>query len=116
MIVSAILAALVAVLHLMFMVLEMFLWDKPVGLRIFPQSPEQARATKLLALNQGLYNGFLAAGLIWGLLLKDDGAPVLVFFLGCVILAGIFGGFTINKRIMLVQALPAALAMFFLLL
>ncbi|MCP4862215.1 MAG: DUF1304 domain-containing protein [Planctomycetes bacterium] len=108
---SAILVAIVALLHLWFLILEMFLWDKPLGLRIFGQSKEQARATKLLAMNQGLYNGFLAAGLIWGLLLHTDGAAVQIFFLSCVIIAGFFGGYTVNKRIISVQAVPAAIAL-----
>ena len=75
--IAAVLIALVALLHLYFLVLEMFLWDKPFGLRVFGQRPEQARATKLLAMNQGLYNGFLAAGLLWSLLLGDDATAML---------------------------------------
>jgi len=94
----------------------MFLWDKPFGLRVFGQRPEQARVTKVLAMNQGLYNGFLAAGLIWSLLLGDDGTEIAVFFLGCVMVAGLFAGMTVNKGIFLVQCLPAAAAMLALLL
>jgi len=105
------LIAAVAALHLYFLVLEMFLWDKPIGLRVFGQTQEQARASKVLAANQGLYNGFLAAGLIWSLWLGADGRSIALFFLGCVVLAGTFGGFTANRRILLVQALPAAVAL-----
>ncbi|HKX95946.1 MAG TPA: DUF1304 domain-containing protein [Methylibium sp.] len=103
--------ALVALLHLYFLVLEMFLWDKPAGLRAFRQTPEQAAATKVLAANQGLYNGFLAAGLLWGLLLGADGRAVKLFFLGCVLVAGLYGAATASRKILLVQALPAALGL-----
>lgn len=105
--------ALVALLHLAFLVLEMFLWDKPFGRRVFRLTPEFAAASKSLAANQGLYNGFLAAGLIWGLSLGAAGQAIQVFFLGCVIVAGIFGAVTVNVRILWVQALPglAALAL-----
>ena len=102
---------LVAALHIYFLVLEMFLWDKPAGLRVFRQTPEQAAATKVLAANQGLYNGFLAAGLIWGLLLGPDGFGVKIFFLTCVIVAGLYGAATANKKILYVQALPALVAL-----
>src|SRR5438270_14081910 len=84
----------VAVLHLGFLVLEMFLWTKPFGLRTFRLSPEIAQASAGLAANQGLYNGFLAAGLLWGVSGGDAAYPIKLFFLGCVIVAGIFGGFT----------------------
>lgn len=103
--------ALVALLHLYFLVLEMFLWDKPAGLRAFGQTPEQAAATKVLAANQGLYNGFLAAGLLWGLLLGADGRAVKLFFLGCVLIAGLYGAATASRKILVVQALPAALGL-----
>ena len=103
--------ALVALLHLYFLVLEMFLWDKPAGLRAFRQTPEQAAATKVLAANQGLYNGFLAAGLLWGLLLGADGRAVKLFFLGCVLVAGLYGAATASRKILYVQALPAALGL-----
>ena len=102
---------LVALLHLYFLVLEMFLWDKPAGLRAFRQTPEQAAATKVLAANQGLYNGFLAAGLLWGLLLGADGRAVKLFFLGCVLVAGLYGAATASRKILVVQALPAALGL-----
>jgi putative membrane protein len=108
---AEILVALVALLHVWFLVLEMFLWDKPLGLKTFGQTPESAATTKVLAANQGLYNGFLAAGLAWGLYLGDAGHGVKVFFLGCVIVAGVFGAATVGKKILFVQALPAAIAM-----
>jgi len=101
----------VAALHLCFFALEMFLWDKPIGRRVFGLSADYAKASKTLAANQGLYNGFLAAGLIWGLALGAAGHPIIIFFLGCVIIAGIFGGVTANRKIIFVQALPGALAM-----
>lgn len=102
--------ALVALLHVGFLVLEMFLWETPAGLRIFRQTPEAARASRVLAANQGLYNGFLAAGLAWGLALGDAGLQVKLFFLGCVVVAGAFGAATANRRILYVQALPAVIA------
>ena len=99
---------IVALLHLWFLVLEMFLWDKPFGRRTFRMSPEKAAATRQLAMNQGLYNGFLAAGLLWGLLAGDD---VKIFFLACVIAAGVFGALTASRAILWVQALPGLLAL-----
>jgi len=103
--------ALVALLHAWFLVLEMFLWDKPFGRRTFGLTPEFATASRRLAANQGLYNGFLAAGLVWGLTLGAAGNPVKIFFLACVIAAGVFGGFTASRKILLVQALPGAIAL-----
>ena len=103
--------ALVALLHLYFMVLEMYFWDKSLGRRAFGLTPEFAAASKSLAANQGLYNGFLAAGLVWGLLPGDGGHAIKLFFLGCVVIAGIFGAVTANKKILFVQALPGAVAM-----
>ena len=103
-----VLVGLVALLHLYFLVLEMFLWTTPRGMRVFGTTPEFAAASKPLAANQGLYNGFLAAGLIWGLFAGD---PVKIFFLACVIVAGAFGAATVNLRILWVQALPAAIAL-----
>jgi putative membrane protein len=103
--------ALVALLHVYFLVLEMFLWDKPFGMRIFRITPEFAKATKALAANQGLYNGFLAAGLAWGLVLGTAGDPIKIFFLLCVIVAGVVGATTVNLRVLWVQALPAATAL-----
>ncbi|HWK83276.1 MAG TPA: DUF1304 domain-containing protein [Caldimonas sp.] len=105
-----ILVAVVALLHVWFLVLEMFLWDKPTGLRTFRQTPEAAATTKVLAANQGLYNGFLAAGLFWGIGLGGAGFAVKLFFLGCVIVAGVFGAATVGRKILFVQALPAAIA------
>ena len=109
--VALIAVALVALLHLYFLVLEMFLWDKPAGLRAFGHTPEAAAASKVLAANQGLYNGFLAAGLIWGLSLGTQGTPVLVFFLLSVLIAGLYGGWTASRKILFVQALPAVIAL-----
>ena len=103
--------ALVAVLHAYFLVLEMFLWDRPTGMRVFGLTPEFAAASKSLAANQGLYNGFLVAGLLWGIGAGESGFSIKVFFLGCVIVAGVFGAFTANRKILLVQALPGALAL-----
>ncbi|HEU0290069.1 MAG TPA: DUF1304 domain-containing protein [Burkholderiales bacterium] len=103
--------ALVALLHVYFLVLEMFLWDKPFGMRIFRLTPDFAKATKALAANQGIYNGFLAAGLAWGLMLGSAGDPIKIFFLCCVIVAGAVGAATVNLRILWVQALPAAIAL-----
>lgn len=111
-VVARVVIGLVALLHAYFLVLEMFLWDKPAGLRAFGQTPASAAATKVLAANQGLYNGFLAAGLIWGLLAADPvGFQVTVFFLACVIVAGLYGAATVSRRILVVQALPAAIAL-----
>ena len=103
--------ALVALLHAYFLVLEMFLWDKPYGMRTFKLTPEFAAASKGLAANQGLYNGFLVAGLVWGLYLGDAGIHVKVFFLACVIVAGLFGGATVNRKILFVQAIPGIIAL-----
>jgi putative membrane protein len=103
--------ALVALLHVYFLVLEMFLWDKPAGMRTFRLTPEKAAATKMLAANQGLYNGFLAAGLAWGLLLGPAGHDLKVFFLACVLVAGLFGAATASRRNLYVQAAPAALGL-----
>ena len=103
-----ILVALVALLHLWFLVLEMFLWDKPLGRKTFRMTPEHAAATRTLAANQGLYNGFLAAGLLWGLVAGD---PVKIFFLCCVVAAGVFGAFTVSRRIFWIQAAPALAAL-----
>jgi putative membrane protein len=104
-------AGLVALLHGYFLVLEMFLWDKPKGMRTFGLTPEKAAMTKSLAMNQGLYNGFLAAGLFWGLSLGASGNPIKIFFLLCVIVAGLYGGFTASRKIIFIQAVPAAIAL-----
>ncbi|WP_345786293.1 DUF1304 domain-containing protein [Dyella sp.] len=106
---ASIVIALVALLHVYFLVLEMFLWDKPAGRRAFGLSAEFAAQSKTLAANQGLYNGFLAAGLVWAL--ATQRVDVAMFFLGCVLIAGIYGGFTASRKILLVQALPAAIGL-----
>src|SRR5438309_3866680 len=103
--------ALVAVLHFGFLVLEMFLWTRPLGLRTFGTTPDFARASKALAANQGLYNGFVATGLGWGLILGDAGSSIKIFFLGRVVVAGVFGGFTASRKILWAQALPGAVAL-----
>ncbi|WP_255589927.1 DUF1304 domain-containing protein [Marinicella meishanensis] len=102
---------LVALLHLYFMVLEMFFWTKPLGLKAFGLTQEQADQSQTLAANQGLYNGFLAAGLIWGLWLGAAGFHIKLFFLTCVLIAGIYGAVTANRKILFVQALPAAVGL-----
>jgi putative membrane protein len=111
--IANILVALVALLHVYFLVLEMFLWSKPLGLKTFGQSLERATDTAVLAANQGLYNGFLAAGLIWGLVHPTPGFgfQIKAFFLACVIVAGVYGAATVSRRILFVQAAPAALAL-----
>jgi putative membrane protein len=103
--------ALVALLHVYFLVLEMFLWDKPTGLRTFGHTAEHAAASKVLAANQGLYNGFLAAGLVWGLSMGVAGTGVTIFFLVCVIIAGVYGAATASRKILFVQALPGTIAL-----
>lgn len=107
--VAKVLAGLVAVEHVGIMVLEMFFWDHPVGRRVFGMTPEVSAASRVLAANQGLYNGFLAAGLFWGL--GRGERRITMFFLGCVVIAGLFGGFTAKTSILVTQALPAALAL-----
>jgi putative membrane protein len=102
---------LVACIHVYILVLEMFLWDKPKGLKVFGLTQEFATSTKVLAANQGLYNGILAAGLFWGLILGDAGGSIKVFFLSCVVIAGIYGAATANRRILFVQAMPAAMGL-----
>lgn len=107
--VANVLTGLVALSHVGFLILEMFFWDHPVGRRIFGMTPEVSASSATLAANQGLYNGFLAAGLIWAL--GADRRDLKVFFLGCVIVAGVFGGLTAKTSILLTQALPAAVAL-----
>ena len=109
--IALVLVAVVALIHVYFLVLEMFLWTRPTGRRIFGTTPEFAEASKALAANQGLYNGLLAAGLAWGVGLGADGLAVQTFFLACVIVAGVYGAFTVSRKILLVQALPAAVAL-----
>jgi putative membrane protein len=101
--------ALVALLHLAFLVLEMFLWTKPLGLKVFRNTPEKAEMTRVLAANQGLYNGFLAAGLAYGLV--SGSQAVKEFFLACVVVAGAYGAWSVSRRILWVQAAPAAVAL-----
>ena len=108
-VVADVLIGVVAALHIWFLVLEMFLWTTPTGRRVFGLEADFAEQSKVLAANQGLYNGFLVAGLIWGLVTQDTG--VQVFFLLCVVVAGAYGAATVNRRILYVQALPAALAL-----
>jgi putative membrane protein len=108
-IVAGVLVALVASLHLYFLVLEMFLWTTPTGRRVFGLEAAFAEESRSLAANQGLYNGFLVAGLVWGLV--ADRTDVKVFFLACVIVAGLYGAATVSRRILVVQAVPAALAL-----
>ena len=108
--VATVLTALVALIHVYIVVLEMLLWTKPAGLRAFNMTPEFAQSTRVLAANQGLYNGFLAAGLIWGIWLGDAGEPIKIFFLVCVAVAGIFGAATASRRILFVQTIPALIA------
>ena len=103
--------ALIGILHVYILVLEMFLWDKPKGMKAFGQTPAQAAATKVLAANQGLYNGFLAAGLFWGLSLGAGGTSVKVFFLCCVLVAGLYGAATATKKILFIQAIPATIGL-----
>ncbi|MGH8399095.1 MAG: DUF1304 domain-containing protein [Gammaproteobacteria bacterium] len=101
---------LVALLHVYFLVLEMFLWGKPIGLKTFHLTPEFAKASKSLAANQGLYNGFLAAGLIWGLALGNAGRDIKLFFLCCVVVAGLYGAYSVGRKALYVQAFPAFIA------
>lgn len=111
--IADILVALVAVLHVYFLALEMFFWTRPLGLKTFRNTPEKAADSAVLAANQGLYNGFLAAGLVWGLVQPNVAfaSQIKLFFLVCVIVAGIYGAATVSYRILLVQAAPAALAL-----
>jgi len=116
--IANIVVALVAALHLYFLVLEMFLWTKPLGLKTFRNSPEKAADSAVLAANQGLYNGFLAAGLIWGLFHPNAAFAFVIkmFFLLCVVAAGLYGAATVSRRILWVQAAPAAIALILLVL
>ncbi|AYL06014.1 TPA: DUF1304 domain-containing protein [Enterobacter kobei] len=108
---ATVLIAVVAFIHLYILVLEMFLWDTRTGHKAFNLSPEFARETRALAANQGLYNGFLAAGLLWSLWLGEEGVHVAIFFLACVLIAGLFGAVTASRKILYVQALPALAAL-----
>lgn len=106
-----IVVGLVALIHVYILILEMFLWTTPKGRKAFGLTPEFAQASKVLAANQGLYNGFLAAGLLWGLTLGAAGGPVKVFFLACVLVAGLYGAATASRKILVIQALPAGLGL-----
>ncbi len=108
--------SLVALIHVYILILEMFLWTTPKGRKAFGLTQEFAEASKVLAANQGLYNGFLAAGLIWGLALGAAGGPVKVFFLACVLVAGLYGAATASRKILFIQAIPAAIGLALLLL
>ena len=108
-IVAVVLIVLIALLHLFFLVLEMFLWTRPVGMKVFRNTPEKAEITRVLAANQGLYNGFLAVGLLWAAATSQR--DVALFFLGCVVVAGLYGAATVSRRILYVQAVPAVAAM-----
>jgi len=103
--------ALVGLLHVYFLVLEMFLWEKPAGLRAFRMTKEMAASSRVLAANQGLYNGFLAAGLFWGAWLGAAGTHIKLFFLGCVLVAGLYGAATVSRKIFYIQGLPAAIGL-----
>lgn len=108
-VIASVLVAVVAALHAWFLVLEMFLWTKPAGLKTFRNTPEKAETTRVLAANQGLYNGFLAAGLLWGLVTAQWN--VVVFFLLCVVVAALYGAWSVSRRIFYVQGLPAIAAL-----
>ena len=110
---AAVMVVIVAALHLYFLVLEMFVWRTPFGRRTFNMTQEVADASAVLAANQGLYNGFLAAGLLWGVVAYGivSGRAILTFFLACVIVAGLYGAVTVSRRIALIQSLPAAIAL-----
>jgi putative membrane protein len=110
--IANIVIAIIALMHVWFLILEMFLWDKPTGRRAFGLTPEFAAQSKVLAANQGLYNGFLAAGLIWGLILGGgEGTHVKIFFLACVLVAGLYGGFTATRKVLWIQAAPAVVGL-----
>ena len=108
-VIAAVLVVLVAVLHAWFLVLERFLWTRPAGLKTFRNTPEKAETTRVLAANQGLYNGFLAAGLLWGLVTAQWN--VVVFFLLCVVVAALYGAWSVSRRIFYVQGVPAIAAL-----
>ena len=105
------LIVLIALLHIYFLILEMFLWATPRGRKVFNLQADFAKASKTLAANQGLYNGFLAAGLLWGLLSVDNSVAIYLFFLSCITIAGIYGGLTVSKKIFFIQAVPALIAL-----
>jgi putative membrane protein len=109
--IGSILTGVVALIHVYILILEMFLWDKPQGMKAFGTTAAFAAESKTLAANQGLYNGFLAAGLIWGIWLGEAGDPIKVFFLLCVAVAGVFGAVTVSRKILFVQSIPAVVAL-----
>ncbi|SPU52333.1 Predicted membrane protein [Brevundimonas vesicularis] len=109
--IATVLIGVVALIHAYIVVLEMVLWTTPRGRHAFGMSAEKAEETKVLAANQGLYNGFLVAGLAWGLWLGEAGFQIKIFFLGCVIVAGLYGAATVSRKILLIQAVPAGLAL-----
>lgn len=109
--IGSILTGVIALIHIYILVLEMFLWDKPQGMKAFGTTPDFAAESKTLAANQGLYNGFLAAGLIWGIWLGEAGDPIKIFFLLCVAVAGVFGAVTVGRKILFVQTIPAVVAL-----
>lgn len=109
--IGSILTGVVALIHIYILILEMFLWDKPQGMKTFGTTPAFATESKTLAANQGLYNGFLAAGLIWGIWLGEAGDPIKIFFLLCVAVAGVFGAVTVGRKILFVQTIPATIAL-----
>lgn len=109
--IGSILTGVVALIHIYIVILEMFLWDKPQGMKAFGTTQAFAAETKTLAANQGLYNGFLAAGLIWGIWLGEAGDPIKIFFLLCVAVAGVFGAATASRKILFVQTIPAVIAL-----
>jgi putative membrane protein len=109
--IGSILTGVVALIHIYILILEMVLWDKPQGMKAFGTTPAFAAESKTLAANQGLYNGFLAAGLIWGIWLGEAGDPIKIFFLLCVAVAGVFGAVTVGRKILFVQTIPAVIAL-----
>ena len=109
--IGSILTGVIALIHVYILILEMFLWDKPQGIKAFGTTPAFAAESKTLAANQGLYNGFLAAGLIWGIWLGEAGDPIKIFFLLCVAVAGVFGAVTVGRKILFIQTIPAVVAL-----
>ncbi|EKD42606.1 MAG: hypothetical protein ACD_73C00085G0002 [uncultured bacterium] len=114
---TSLIISFIALQHYLFLILEMFVWATPLGLKIFKHDQKTADASAILAKNQGLYNGFLASGLVWSLLLKNapQAQALQIFFLTCILIAGIYGGVTAAKNILLIQALPACIALILLL-
>lgn len=112
MLIAKFLMVFIALLHIYFLILEMFLWDKPLGMKAFGNNLEKAKITKVLAQNQGLYNGFLAAGLLWAVVEKSSfSIHIATFFLSCIVVAGIYGAMIASKKIFFIQALPAIITL-----